>query len=281
MNYIRKINDRFIEDLKFNELKVLFDAVKGRNELQFEIRRNYIAVYYRGGRIIKIVQMSRRYAFDFDKKYLPDNDEDRNFIAGLKDDASKWAGAIDEIERIMNAYFAKNPNPERDIQQKICKANVDPDDDYFIVDMEWQMGQKARADMLGLHRTESGVNVVLIELKQKQGAVSGKAGLSKHHGDFVYLADNNRDDLIGSARGIYANKVALGLIDKTFDLTQINDIEILFLLYDYNERSKTLLNELNKIKNSALKDRKFAYIKMPQGSYKIKERDRIFYTPEN
>ena len=86
---MRKINDRFINDLLFGELSYFLDQVKGKREsLSMEIRNDYVSIYYKGGSLLKIAQNKKGYKFKFDAKYCKNKGDDSKFtlLNGLKSD---------------------------------------------------------------------------------------------------------------------------------------------------------------------------------------------------
>ena len=259
MNYIRKINQKFIDDLLQGELKELLSIVKSDDELNLEIRNRYINIYYLGGNILKITQKTKGYKFEFDKNYCIDENDKiisptiQN-ISLLKLIMQKWHNSkIDKVERKVQQYF--------------CRENIKSDSRYFIVDMEYQTGNSSRIDMLALTKTNGGVKIALIELKQGYKAITNSSGLFKHYTDFTQLIKNNSYDITETIKNIYLNKVALGLIPDCFNLEQINGFEILFVLYDYNDKSVQLnraIEEINKIKSVP-----FEIVKVPKGVYEI------------
>lgn len=160
MNYIRKINQKFIDDLLQGELKELLSIVKSDDELNLEIRNRYINIYYLGGNILKITQKTKGYKFEFDKNYCIDENDKiisptiQN-ISLLKLIMQKWHNSkIDKVERKVQQYF--------------CRENIKSDSRYFIVDMEYQTGNSSRIDILALTRSNNGVKIALIELTRIQ-----------------------------------------------------------------------------------------------------------------
>ncbi|MCL2675894.1 MAG: hypothetical protein FWE84_04845 [Firmicutes bacterium] len=267
MNYIRKINQKFINDLLVGELKELLAIIKNDKALQLEIRNGYISVYYLGGNLLKVTQKAKSYRFEFDLRYCFD-ENDKRVVEQVKTD-NNWVKNIPTLKIIMTKWHnAKYDKQERKIQQNFCRDNMASDSHYFVIDMEYQTGKESRVDMLGLSRNGEKINIVLIELKQGYNSISGKAGLKKHYLDLTRLIKNCSTDLTETVRNIYANKVALGLIPDCYDLSKRMDFEILFVLYDYNDKSiqfERALNEIRELNENI----SFACQKIPKGIFTL------------
>ena len=67
---MRAVNDRFRNDLKDGILAQLRRAVISDPSLCLELRGSYINVYYRGGNLLKVQQLSEGYDIHFDKNYF-------------------------------------------------------------------------------------------------------------------------------------------------------------------------------------------------------------------
>jgi len=280
MNYVRGINQQFIDDLKSGCLEPLLDVVKNDDDLQLEIRNGYINIYYQGGNLLKITPKKRRYAhgnnynFYFDTKYcLCEND--RELIKSIKkDDLVAWVMdvyvTIPNLQQIMDDWFEKNNKIERKVQQRFSGGNIKADSQYFVIDVEYQVGNKSRVDMLVLRRDDTGVKIVLVELKQGYKSVAGKSGLVKHYRDFAWLIKNHSAEIRKTVQNIYANKVELGLIPDCFDLPDEMDFGILFMLYDYPEHSIQLSKAESEI-NALDEGINYDIAKIPVGTFIIKD----------
>ena len=60
-------NNRFLESLEKGILRNITDYVKKHNELDLQIRDNYINLYYKGGNILRIKSPN---TFEFDEFYF-------------------------------------------------------------------------------------------------------------------------------------------------------------------------------------------------------------------
>jgi hypothetical protein len=275
MKYIREITKRFKDDLKNGELKQLLEAVKKDKDLQLEIRRDnkknveYLNIYYSGGNLLRVTQTAKGYNFWIDPKYFSKEDKEKR--EKIKTEGS-WIENIPKLKEVMGKYFAnrKSKNErEREVQQIMCKYNRDANSRYFIVDVEYQIGNKSRVDMLAISKGGSGVKIALVELKQGNN-VDQKSGLYKHYCDFEWLIKNHADDIIQTVKKIYENKADLGIegYRKDFVFPKRLDFEILFVCYNYNDKSK----QLRRVKEQIINEYKGATFKVdkpPKGKYII------------
>ncbi|NLK20362.1 MAG: hypothetical protein GX310_11260, partial [Synergistaceae bacterium] len=84
-----------------------------------------------------------------------------------------------------------------------------------------------------------------------EGSIGGGAGLAKHYEDICDIIDNDdaRNALTRSMENISKNKKALGLPTVDIKSTDIKkeDIEILFIAFNYNKKSKMINQQLDGI----------------------------------
>lgn len=245
---MREINPLFIADINKGPLKDLY--VLCSQGCWLGIRKNYINIYYRGGNALKIGQTSNGYTFSFDAKYCKNINDESNFeyLSKLdRKDLVGWAEAFPVIKMEMDSWFLLHPKPEREFQHRLLESKHN---EFEIIDIEYagwtKEGKLFRLDMLAVYHNR----IVIIENKYGQGAIGGKAGLKKHYDDIVSIIDypESREVLIGSVKSIVRNKKALGLTSILFDYS--GEIEILFLMAEYNPKSKAISNEVGRIEKT-------------------------------
>ena len=240
---MRGINDRFISDLTGGELSFFLRQVQNRRkELSLEIRGNYINIYYRGGNLLKITQKRNGYSFQFDSRYCLNKENDLHYeqIAGLDSSSSDdYIDVFDLLISEMEEWFSAHPKPEREYQHQLLTHNP------AVIDIEYQVKNLMRLDMLLV--TDG--RLIVTENKYGLGAVSGSAGLAKHYRDiYRVLTDRGlKDELYASVRNIAECKYSLGLLNEPISLSDQEKPEILFLLADYNPRSRSAYNEFREI----------------------------------
>ena len=253
---MRGINSRFINDLQSGCLECFLSEARNNSEICLEIRGNYVNFYYKGGCALKIVQKNYGYTFHFNSKYCFNKGDDSKYetLSSLdKKDARSYSNAFSVILNEMNSWFECHPKAEREFQHRLIKSNTHQPK---IIDIEYagwtSNGRRFQLDMLGLHKNEDGYKIIIFENKYGDGAVSGNAGLKKHYEDVVDILSNHqtKDELIDSVINIVNNKTELGLMNISLVKDDIKGIEILFLLADFNIKSKRIVNEVRDITKS-------------------------------
>ena len=243
---MRHIDTRFTNDLLCGDLEYFLTEVKNnRNILSLEVRNGYINIYYKGGNLLKITQKAKGYSFHFDAKYCKHEGGNTNFelLNNLhSDDIDGYKKHFHLMMQEMDAWFDEHPKEERDYQHRLLISNPE------IVDIEYQSGRRMRLDMLLF--TDS--KLMIVENKFGTGAIGGNAGISKHYSDICEVLNDPKllEELIKSACHISEAKKALGLTDMAIQKSDIKSVEILFLLADYNPRSQSLSNEVEKMNGS-------------------------------
>lgn len=247
---MRGINERFINDLTTGCLSWFLQQVKKRDTFALEIRQDYINIYYRGGSALRITQKRSGYRFEFDEKYCIDEKgcpakEKRAQIKTYKS-LEDYLDNFDFFLSEMDNWFCKHPKAEREMQHNLIKLNTS---DFCILDIEYAgsytSGDKRRRFRFDMIAVSNG-KLVIVENKNGEAAMGGKSGIATHYNDICAIIDNDesRAVLTGSIVNISENKKALGL--PSADITG-EEIELLFVVFNPNDRSKMLENERKKI----------------------------------
>ena len=243
---IRGLDRTFINDLLNGQLSCFLEQVRSmHNLLTLEIRENYINIYYRGGSLLRIGRDSKGYNCVFNTNYCVDQSSDSYKLLSSLNPYSidDFKNNIQLIMNEMDSWFAVHPKKEREFQHYLSLYNPS------VIDVEYNSDSK-QFDMIAVHEDK----LIIIENKYGTGAVSGTAGLSEHYKDICGLLANPVEyaDLIRSIKNISENKHELWI--PTFPVTNFDETktEILFILANYNMRSKTLNNERKIIKSSGL-----------------------------
>lgn len=239
---MRQLTPALFDELKNekSELHALLEYVKADDTLDMEFRGNSFTLYYRGGALLTVEEISSgSYNWNgITGKYLlagKDRYEQKH------KDAEQFDEYIPEAKHIIDRYIClgtKNHLGEKEIQQLVVKENnYSPnsnDTDYFIVDMEYEVGKKddsPRFDLIALRwdsnptaRKKDNVSLAIIEVKQgiksiqttyyeKDGITRINPGLRKHQKDYLEFIEKKtlpkfRDDMLT----IFKQKCELGLI---------------------------------------------------------------------
>lgn len=187
----------FVEQLTRDALRPLMNAVRAE-DLDLEVRQNYINVYYGRNSILKLEYQPLRDGFraSVHRKYNPP----AGFIAKVDDDyavqlfsladAGGWAeGFVREIPRLCRDSALHN-KPEGGAEFGLVRANRKPP--FLVIDRQVQLGQvpDSRVDLLGLSIDENRTSVVLVELKhgKRLSAADALNQIDRYRG---YYADGD------------------------------------------------------------------------------------------
>lgn len=285
----RAISNIFLNSLLIGEFKHITETVKIDPSLDMEMRGDSVMVYYRGGRILTINDLS----IVPNRSKLEGMDENYSNETKIKQEIP--APDIDRIDeyfakakRVVDNYefYVEHKLGEKEIQQRVvCENNysINADEtDFFIADVEWADNDAlgGRADIIAFHwghmsHKKRKLTMYIIEVKQGKGAVKtnkdkdGKlsAGLYKHNLDFENFITNEeyvnavKADMIKVLRQKYDLGLIIGLdelfIDKKTGAKRSDEeidispkVQFVFLLANYLKYSKELRNELEKVKDA-------------------------------
>ncbi|TLM77159.1 MAG: hypothetical protein FDZ70_05675 [Actinobacteria bacterium] len=203
--YQRGIGERFQEQLASGILQPILERLQHDDTLSLEIRRDYVDIYYRGGRLLGLHQQARgeKFAAKFDGRYLgghdgytsakPDHEPPPTVASNH--DADAWVQAFGFYKQAMDIRFCKHPKLEREYQQAVVRDNnrhaTGDLSDYFVVDIEYAQSPSLcpqretgfRFDMVGLRwpsagrtRSSSAATPVIIEMKAGDAAIASGRG---------------------------------------------------------------------------------------------------------
>jgi len=253
---MRGLDHGFIEGFLSGDLYPILKTVNANNNLQMEVRGNYVNIYYKGGNALKISKTSRSYSYEFDEKYCVGSarQHEQPIVSAIKSkDPQQILTVFPRIFESMDTFFALHPKPERTIQHELITGSHQG---LRVVDIEyagWNIHDRLfRLDMLGVVKIDHGYRLVIVENKSGTGSIGGSAGIKKHYDDIVSIISDSTafNDLKQSVVNIIQNKHELGLLDFTLDFEDLIETEILFVMVDFNQRSKALDNAVASIVKS-------------------------------
>ena len=270
---MRSITDnKFLESLENGLLRNITDYVKEHNDLDLQIRDNYINIYYKGGNILRIKSPN---SFEFDEFYFyldSDKVAKKNVSEETKQKLKKKR--VDLLKHVkrgeISEYFelAKNcmedwwkamgdnrgiHHNERDLQHKISRSNSN-NTPYIVLDLEYQVSTKSkfaydgnrdkrmpRFDIIAIN-SDTG-QLCVMELKKDGGALEGKSGVECHIDSFEHTIGRDSNRLfIEEMKNLYTRKKDMKLIEANVDISNAEP-EFLFLFQGSNDDRKRL--ELN------------------------------------
>ncbi len=279
----RALSEEFLKSLEGGILAGIRRLVLADATLSPFIRSGYVNIYYRGGNILRIKELSGvGYEFYFNPKYEETNSETAlpslarpnwSALEAVKivksvEDADVWLSQIPLLKQCMDMWFGQHPKDEREFQQVAARVNnSSKHTDYFIVDIEYTSSdtRELRADMLALfwprtveaRKAGSGFKPVLtvVEVKIRDHALAGDAGLVDHVeklSDALVAGGINVRDLGNEALEMFRQLVRLGFIECDGKASQFRAVkavddqklEYLLLVADHDPDSNVLKREL-------------------------------------
>ena len=259
---MRQLREHFLNELISGRLASLLEYIKGDAELDIQIRKNYINVYYKGGNILKINSPK---SFDFDKMYfndyrtissteakksfdlihkykeqqkslkslLPHNPQE--YIKQAKKAMDKWDVALKDVVQ----------HNEKKEQQAIAIANR-ADTDYVVLDLEYAVSKQSefaydggddkkvpRFDIIAIRNGR----LFVIELKKGLGATYGKSGIESHMKCYNHTIGREYKHFVKEMQALLKQKQELGLLDKTLTIEDTKP-EFIFAFADKKDKDE-------------------------------------------
>ena len=241
-------------------------ASQRKNELDVQIRDNYLNIYYRGGNLLRINPRS----FDFDKSYFhrgakdmrkthlikSDKTEDKERVAsyqrkrdvmfsilrnkGMAAYCAQMKEIMDEWEEDLHTIGISHD--EKNEQQQISMNNRG-DTDYTVVDLEYAVSTKynfkydgnstkqvPRFDVIAVDKTGQ---IVVIELKTGLGAIDNNSGISAHMDCFKHsIGSDSNNNFINEMDELLEQKQKLKLIEKDIRIDSTKKPQFIFAFSD-------------------------------------------------
>lgn len=279
----RAISSTFLRSLKTGHLSALTARIKADDTLMLALRGDYIDVYYRGGRILHV--MDKTFAATFDANYSEDGKAALPCpTIDTPERCADTIAALPQLKEFMNLHLAKTRKSEREFQQLVAWENnrsaIANDTEYFITDVEFaDAEQGTRIDMLGLkwqsqdRKFNDRCKPVLIEMKYGIKAYEGKSSIKSH---IKHLQDILKDEKKKNALkeliaaqfnqlfelglvSLNPNSATRAAIEKAESVTfsANGDPEVVLLLANDNPRSTSLLSILDEIEEPKEFDLRF------------------------
>ncbi len=225
-------------------------------ELDLQIRSNYFNVYYMGGslwNVSNISPMTRGMQITVDPEYF--NREsgvvlNSSWIPKPKAPFKEWLETLSKLKGVLDGWFAIHDNRERQLQHNLAVNHLsNQNSGWIILDVEyaaWLHGAKkgkktkesrrlCKFDLLGvkredLNRTQA-LPVYVMELKQGNGSIEGESSITSHAEDMEQLICDKADvraknALIESIRLSFLEKQTLGLMPNISADLSVREIRL-------------------------------------------------------
>ena len=268
MNTKRKIsNEKFWKKLTEGEYKeIIAFASKRENELDVQVRDNYLNIYYRGGNLLKISPQSfyfdefyfHRGAKDMRKTHLIEKSKNKNKECterwesykiqrkemldilknggGMPIYSAKMKVIMDGWEKDLNTIGLNHD--EKNDQQQISMNNRGATD-YTVVDLEYAVSRTSsfcyngklnkkvpRFDIIAVDKSGQ---LYVIELKTGFDAIDGCSGIRAHMDCFVHsIGRDSKNDFVNEMYELLGQKQELNLIDKNVFIDRAKKRKFIF-----------------------------------------------------
>lgn len=232
-------------------------ASKRENDLDVQIRDNYLNIYYQGGNLLRIHPRTlffdefyfHRGAKDLRKTQLIEraNDGDKtciarwesykkqrdNMLETLKNDGMGTYSA--EMKKIMNEWESDLntigiSHDEKNEQQQISMNNRGTTP-YTVIDLEYAVSTTSafsyngklekkvpRFDIIAVDKTGQ---LYVIELKTGLGAIDNDSGIGPHMDCFKHTIGRDENNIfVSEMAGLLKQKKELSLIDKSIKIDE-------------------------------------------------------------
>ena len=264
----RKIsNEKFWKNLTEGEYKEIIDFASQReNELDVQIRDNYLNIYYQGGNLLRVHPRSlyfdefyfHRGATDIRKTHLikSDKTEDKEQVAFYQRKRDEMFSIL--RNKGMAAYSAKMKeimkewdadlhtigisHDEKNAQQQISMNNRG-ETDYAVVDLEYAVSKTSsfyykgklekkvpRFDIIAVDKTGQ---LYVIELKTGLKAIDGNSGIYAHIDCFKHtIGRDSNNDFINEMDELLRQKQELKLIENNARIDTTKKPQFIFAFSD-------------------------------------------------
>lgn len=272
----RLLDDIFFQDLLYGTLSTLLDYVTEDPSLDFQIRDNYINIYFRGGNILKVTKKDTVYEYFFDKEYFKRNkinSKDKLFEVMNK---NLWNDYFPEAKQVMNRFFGPTGNEEREYQQLVVRDNnissLANGTDFFIIDVEYTYPSVGTLDLVAVEWLSEGPKrrfpakykpkLYIIEMKYGDKALIGKSGLKSHQDQYHHLVSNESflEQFKNEMIALFNQKRDLGLIpciSKNKNPNSVSgfddNLQFAFLLANHDPASELLIKEMELFEQNDVK----------------------------
>lgn len=262
-----RLTEGFFWHLKEGVLFPLLEWVRADQSLSLEIREDYVEIYYRGTKLLKVSPASICYQVCLAPNW---SGADAGAAAqGMPDarlgslsDVKEWVAMGPTLKSTIDLYLNGHPKEDHEPQQVVQRANnfagVGLTTDYYVCDIDYETAE-GRLGLVAVHwPAAAGVvkkpqrrRLAFVVAEHAEVAITAPGGVHDHIAHINhFLGDAGRvrslqDEMVG----VFNQKRALGLLDCDGDLDGFSDEQPLLILAlvdrkDDRPSPRTLLESL-------------------------------------
>ena len=257
-------NEELWKKLTEGEYKEIIEySSKRENDLDVQIRDNYLNIYYRGGSLLRIKPRSR----DFDELYFHRRASEGDELSKEKWDSykQKKKEMRDKLENegmeafcrdmkvIMNEWDENlrkiNVSHDEKNEQQEISMNNRGDTPYTVVDLEYAVSRNSkfcyngkkgkkvpRFDIIAVDKSGQ---LYVIELKTGLGATKGSSGIEPHIDCFNHsIGRDEENEFVTEMHELLEQKKQLGLIDESIFIDVNKKPQFIFAFSDKEGEDK-------------------------------------------
>jgi hypothetical protein len=256
-------NEKFKKSLTNGNLKQMLIVINNDIDLDVQIRKDYLNIYYKGGNIAKVSSEKSvvfdKFYFYWNMKTIPKKyaSQDAKIVAKLTSQKNeltskfkdgKYEDYFVEAKEVMDKWLDINPKPERMEQHKLSIENQYNKSDYTIIDLEYQVSTKSdfvcthipkgkdkpkepRFDIIAINKQGK---LCVIEFKKGTGALGKTSGLKEHWNCYQTSIGRNHQPFMIEMAKLLEQKQTFNLVDKQVKIT--NPIPEFMFAYSYDDK---------------------------------------------
>ncbi len=248
---MRRLSQNFIKQLKTGFLSKILELAIEDHDISFDIRKNYINLYFKGHSLLKLTEISLAlYSVNIHWKFI----DDLNIPTVLTnfETTQQFLMAVPHLKG--NIQKVKKRSLEIEYEQMIIRANnyeMRNNSEYFIIDRQYVTAD-ARFDLTGFYwpmfnrRKHQTVDLCLMEVKF--GLNQDISLIHKQLERYQHSVMANSKRIVSEANTVLAQKLDLGLFRqshnrleamKTLKISEdTSTFQYILFMIDYNPHSK-------------------------------------------
>lgn len=290
--------------LKGDYKEIIEFAANRENDLDVQIRDNYLNIYYRGGNILRIHPRS----FFFDEFYFHRDvnklrkthliekakngdqsainqwnyykEERKKMLDILKEKGGiyhyceKMKAVMDVWEKELNTIDISHNEKN---EQQLISMNNRGETQYTVIDLEYAVSKNSnfkynggekkvvpRFDIIAVDKTGQ---VYVIELKTGLGAIDGNSGIESHKDSFNHtIGRDDKGDFLDEMKNLVEQKKEFGLLDKK---TTIDERKRPIFIFAYSDKEGE--NKYNDFVGACIKNGHAGKIIYLDSSHQLKD----------
>jgi hypothetical protein len=248
---MRTLSPTFMDALKAGFLSELTKEVASDFDLDLEIRKDYINLYYKGNSLLKLEEShAGRYKTDINEKFRTDLCIPSELVD--QETTTKFINAIPAIKR--NILRSGRHSIEAEYEQLIIRANnFEPhnNSEYFLFDRQYVVG-KERFDLTGFYwprdKRVRGQVVPMCLMEVKFALNKDITEVHEQLERYYHAVEPRAAELAAEAEEVFHQKIDLGLYDRSPRRNALRTLKIspdldkfqcILVLVDYNPNSMT------------------------------------------